>query len=54
MAYRFYVTDSLRFIPQSKYTTKSFYDMLYSKEEEEKTAEEIVQDVVQKAGLILR
>lgn len=55
MAYRIYVTDSLQGIPQGKYTTVRFYDMLYSKEEEEeKTAEEIVQDVVQKAGLILR
>lgn len=55
MIYRFYVAQSLQLAPQGKYKTQSFYDILYPKEpEEEKTAEEIVQDVVKKAGLILR
>lgn len=55
MAYRFYVTNALQLIPQSKYTTHSFCDMLYPKEEEEeeKTAEEIVDEVAKKAGLTI-
>lgn len=54
MAYRFYVTTALQNIPQQKYTTVSFYDMLYPKPTEEKSAEEIIDDVISKAGLILR
>lgn len=54
MAYRIFVTDALRYIPQNKYTTVSFYDMLYPKPADNRTAEQIVNDVVADAGLILR
>lgn len=54
MAYRFYVTNCLQNIPQNKYITKSFHDMLYPEPEDTRSAEEIVEDVVAKAGLILR
>ena len=54
MAYRFYVTNSLQNIPQNKYITKTFYDMLYPEPQDDRSAEEIVDDVVAKAGLVLR
>lgn len=54
MAYRIYVTDSLRYIPQNKYTTVGFYDMLYPKPVDNRSAEEIADDIAAKAGLVLR
>lgn len=54
MTYRFYVTTCLQNIPQQKYTTVSFYDMLYPKLEDNRSAEEIAADVIAKAGLIVR
>ena len=54
MSYRFYVTTCLQNIPQQKYTTVSFYDMLYPKPEDNRSAQEIASDVIAKAGLIVR
>ena len=54
MTYRIYVTDSLQYIPQGKYTTVRFYDMIYPKPEDNRSAEEIAADVIAKAGLIVR
>lgn len=54
MAYRFYVTDSLRYVLEGKRITKSFYDMLYEEKKEEKSAEEIIKEVMEKAGLKMR
>ncbi len=54
MTYRFYVTTCLQNIPQQKYTTVSFYDILYPKPEDNRSAEEIAADVIAKAGLIVR
>ena len=51
MAYRFYVTDSLQYIPQQRYTTKRFYDIIYAKPEDTRTGDEIAVDVIKKAGL---
>lgn len=54
MAYRIYVTTALQNIPQGKYTQVSFYDMMYPKPEDTRSAEEIAHDVIEAAGLILR
>jgi len=44
----------LQGIPQSKYPTQKFYDILYAKEQDERSAEEIAEDIIAKAGLIVR
>lgn len=54
MAYRIYVTQSLQNVPQNKYITKSYYDMIYPKPEDNRSAEEIADDIIEKAGLIMR
>lgn len=51
MAYRFYVTNSLQNIPQSKYCTASFSEILKPKPKDTRTGDEIALDVMQKAGL---
>lgn len=50
-AYRIFVTESLRLAPQQKYISKSLTDFIEPKVESKKTCEEIVTDVMQKAGL---
>lgn len=54
MAYRIYVTSALQNIPQQKYTTVSFYDMLYPKPVDNRSAEDIAAEVIKKGGLIVR
>lgn len=44
-SYRYYVTDSLRLIPQFMYLTNKWSE-LFEGREEEKTASEIIEDVV--------
>ena len=49
--YRHYVANSLRFIPQNKYLQSSLYDVMHPAQVDERSAEEIVEDVMAKAGL---
>lgn len=49
--YRIFVTKSLQLIPQNKCLTKDYADLLHPKQEDNRSAEEIVIDVVKKAGL---
>lgn len=46
-----YVATSLQLNPQNKYIAKDFRDII--KNEPQKSGEEIVQDVVKGAGLII-
>lgn len=53
MAYRIYVTESLRLIPQGKYLTQGFGDMLRPKTIPDMDGDAIVADVVKRAGLVV-
>ena len=50
-AYRIYVTGSLQLIPQNKYIGISYIDMLKPKDEISKTGDEIIMDIMNRAGL---
>ena len=50
--YRFFVTESLRGIPQQKFLTKSLLDLLST--EETPDAEEITKNVIEAAGITLK
>lgn len=50
-AYRIFVTDALDYIPQNKYHTTRFADIVYFKNEDTRTGDEIALDVIKKAGL---
>lgn len=51
-SYRAYVTGTLRLIPQGGYYTTEWHDMIESakRNEPERTAEEIVDDVIGRLG----
>lgn len=51
--YRTYVTDSLRLIPQNRWIVPRWVDIINPKQEDERTPEEIIEDVVTSAGLIM-
>lgn len=53
MAYRIYVTEALRYIPQGTYSKKSFCDIINEVENDEaaKSGDEIAVEVMRKAGL---
>ena len=51
MAYRFYVADSLQLSAQKRYLTKSLRDIIYKKPADNRTGDEILQDVFKRAGL---
>ena len=60
MAYRIYVTDCLRMISENtanffkgSYVQKRFADFLQKPAKDNRTGEEIVADVVKKAGLVV-
>ena len=55
-AYRIYVTESLRNIPQSKALTKNLIDFYKSLNEpvDRRSGEEIAQDVIVRAGLKIK
>lgn len=50
-AYRIYVTTSLQLAPQQKWLGKSYADLLVPDNKEEKTGDDIVTDVFNRAGL---
>lgn len=51
MAYRIYVTEALRSIPQGKFSQKSFYDIIHSEPQDEQSGDEIAMEIIAKAGL---
>lgn len=50
-AYRIYISRSLQLIPQNKYLKKDFYEYLNPQVVDNRSAEEIVDDIMQRAGL---
>ena len=51
MTYRFYIADSLQNIPQNKYIGKRLYDIMYPKQEDTRSGDEIAADVINRLGL---
>ncbi len=47
-----YICKSLQLIPQGKYLSEDIYSIFEDKPKSERTAKEIVDDVVKKAGLV--
>ena len=50
-AYRFYVTRSLQLVPQNKYISTSFDELLKPKKVDNRTGDEIAADIIRRAGL---
>ena len=53
-AYRVYVTEALRLIPQQKYLSRGFADIIMPRESDDFDADELVRDVISNAGLVVR
>lgn len=51
-AYRYYIANSLQLAPQNKYMTVSLDD-IYNRKIDRRTAEEITEDVIKNAGIIM-
>lgn len=51
MTYRFYIADTLQNIPQNKYIGKRLYDIMYPKQEDTRSGDEIAADVINRLGL---
>lgn len=53
MKYKTYVADSLQGIPQHKYISRRYIDMinLDNKPVDDRTGDEIAEDIISKAGL---
>ena len=47
-----YICKSLQLIPQGKYLSEDIFSMFDDKQKKERTAKEIVEEVVEKAGLV--
>lgn len=50
-AYRIYVSRSLQLAPQDKYITKNYTDLLKPQKIDTRSGEDIVSDIMLKAGL---
>ena len=54
-AYRVYITDSLYYTGQGKCLTMRYTDVIdTSRKEDNRTADEIALDVIQKCGLVVK
>lgn len=53
LAYRTYVTDSLRLSAENKYINERWVDMIRPKKQEDVNALSIVLDVMKRAGLVM-
>ena len=47
-----YICKSLQLIPQGKYLSEDIFSMFEEKPKKERTAKEIIEEVVKKAGLV--
>ena len=47
-----YICKSLQLIPQGKYLSEDIFSMFEDKPKKERTAKEIVEEVVERAGLV--
>lgn len=50
-AYRIFVCDSLQLMPQNKYISKRYSDLINKDKEPQKSGDEIVLDIMSRAGL---
>lgn len=53
MVFKAYVTDSLHFMGQNKYLGHRWYDEIRPKVYEDADAAAVVEDVVERAGLVI-
>ena len=53
LTYRIYVSDSLQNIPQNKFLTTRYYDLIYNTQQkaDNRTGDEIAADVINRLGL---
>ena len=51
LTYRIFITRSLQLIPQNKYLKKDFYEYLNPVVEDNRSGNEIVLDIMHRAGL---
>lgn len=49
--FRHYVSNSLKLIPENKYIQPTLYEVLNPQPEDDRTADEIVLDIMTRAGL---
>lgn len=49
--FRHYVANSLKLIPENKYIQPTLYEVLNPQPEDDRTADEIVLDIMNRAGL---
>lgn len=54
MAYRFYIAESVRLVPQNKWITKSLHQILDKDKADKRTGDEIAVDVIKNAGIKLK
>lgn len=54
LAFRVYVTDSLQLLGENKHLARRWYDSVRPKKVETMDAMEIVSEVMEKAGLVVR
>jgi len=50
--YRFYIAKELQLVPQSKWLIKGLDEILGETETDSRSAEEIADDIIERAGLI--
>ena len=60
-AYRLYVTDSLKLIAENtanfakgQYMKARYYDIITPKKQDTRTGDEIVEDIIKRAGLVVK
>lgn len=51
LAYRIYVTESLRLSVENKYLISTYLEMIYPKPKDERTGNEIASDIITRLGL---
>ena len=51
--YRIFVTESLRLIPQDRYLTKRYTEIVNPQPQDKRTGDEVVMDIIERAGLQL-
>lgn len=49
--YRIYITKSLQLIPQNKWLTNTYFDVLNPKPTDNRSGDEIAVDIIGRAGL---
>ena len=49
--YRHYVANSLRLLPENKYIQSTLYELIHPDAIDSRTGDEIVEDIMAKAGL---